>query len=215
MDLWSYKIELENFLQNLPPKLVRVVDKVKERRNLHIRKINMKDFDQEVERFKRVYNSSWERNWGFVPLTDPEIERMAAEMKPMLDPNIVVMVEREGEVIGVALSLPDLCQPLHKAYPRPGTPEIFKRHFFFNPIYSGRYYHFIFLNFLVVFFLKYLFSHLPMQVLVFHFLRPVFAFIPLQFFNVFRVYSKHILKLRRQRQFLHSDNVLRWSIQAI
>jgi GNAT superfamily N-acetyltransferase len=84
----------------------------------------MKDFDQEVERFKRVYNSSWERNWGFVPLTDAEIERMAAEMKPMLDPNIVIMVEREGEVIGVALALPDLCQPLHKAYPRPGTPEI-------------------------------------------------------------------------------------------
>lgn len=124
MDLWSYKIELENFLQNLPPKLVRVVDKVKARRNLLVRTINMKDYDQEVERFKRVYNSSWERNWGFVPLTDPEIEHMAAGMKSMLDPNIVLMVEREGEVIGVALALPDLCQPLHKAYPRPGTPEI-------------------------------------------------------------------------------------------
>jgi GNAT superfamily N-acetyltransferase len=124
MDLWSYKIELEDFMQNIPPKLLRVVDKVKERRNLRVRTINMKDFDQEVERFKRVYNSSWERNWGFVPLTDPEIERMAAELKPMLDPNIVLMVEREGEVIGVALALPDLCQPLHKAYPRPGTPEI-------------------------------------------------------------------------------------------
>lgn len=124
MDLLSYKIVLEELMQNTPPKLLRVVDKVKARRNLLVRTINMKDFDQEVERFKRVYNSSWERNWGFVPLTDAEIERMAAEMKPMLDPNIVVMVEREGEVIGVALSLPDLCQPLHKAYPRPGTPEI-------------------------------------------------------------------------------------------
>ena len=124
MDLLSYKIVLEELMQNTPPKLLRVVDKVKARRNLLVRTINMKDYDQEVERFKRVYNSSWERNWGFVPLTDPEIERMAAEMKPMLDPNIVTMVEREGEVSGVALSLPDLCQPLHKAYPRPGTPEI-------------------------------------------------------------------------------------------
>lgn len=124
MDLWSYKIDLANFMQNIPPKLIRVVEKVKERRNLHIRTINMKDFDQEVERFKRVYNSSWERNWGFVPMTDPEIERMAAQLKPMLDPGLVLMVEREGEVIGVALSLPDLCQPLHKAYPRPGVPEI-------------------------------------------------------------------------------------------
>jgi GNAT superfamily N-acetyltransferase len=124
MDLWSYKIDLAGFMQNIPPKLIRVVEKVKERRNLHIRTINMKDFDQEVARFKRVYNSSWERNWGFVPLTEPEIESMAAQLKPMLDPDIVLFVEREGEVIGVALSLPDLCQPLHKAYPRPGVPEI-------------------------------------------------------------------------------------------
>ncbi len=124
MDLWSYKIDLENFMQNIPHKLLRVVEKVRERKNLLIRTINMKDFDQEVERFKRVYNSSWERNWGFVPMTDPEIERMAAQLKPMLDPDLVLMVEREGEVIGVALSLPDLCQPLHKAYPRPGVPEI-------------------------------------------------------------------------------------------
>ncbi len=124
MDLWSYKIDLAGFMENIPPKLIRVVEKVKERRNLHIRTINMKNFDQEVERFKRVYNSSWERNWGFVPLTDPEFERMAAQMKSMLDPDLVLFVERDGEVIGVALSLPDLCQPLHKAYPRPGVPEI-------------------------------------------------------------------------------------------
>jgi GNAT superfamily N-acetyltransferase len=124
MDLWSYKVKIDDFIHNIPPKLLRVVEKVQARRNLLVRKINMKDFDQEVERFKRVYNQSWERNWGFVPMTDPEIEQMAKQLKSILDPDLVLMVEHEGEVIGVALSLPDLCQPLHKAYPRPGFPEI-------------------------------------------------------------------------------------------
>ncbi len=123
MDLWAYAIHIENFMQNIPPKLLRVAENVKKRRKLRVRTIDMKDFTQEVERFKRVYNSSWERNWGFVPMTDPEIDRLAEQLKPILDPDVVIMVEHEGEVIGVSLPLPDLNQPLRKAYPRPGTSE--------------------------------------------------------------------------------------------
>jgi len=123
MDLWAYAMRIEDFMQNIPPKLLRVVENVQKRRNLRVRTIDMKDFDQEVERFKRVYNSSWERNWGFVPFTDPEINRFAEQLKQILDPDVVIMIEHEGEVVGFSLSLPDLNQPLHKAYPRPGTSE--------------------------------------------------------------------------------------------
>ena len=123
MDLWAYALRIEDFMQSIPPKLLRVVENVRKRRNLRVRKIDMKNFDQEVERFKRVYNSSWERNWGFVPFTDSEINRLAEQLKPIIDPDIVIMVEHEGEVVGFSLSLPDLNQPLHKAYPRPDMPE--------------------------------------------------------------------------------------------
>jgi len=123
MDLWAYAIRIENFMQNIPPKLLRVAENVKKRRKLLVRTIDMKNFAQEVERFKRVYNSSWERNWGFVPFTDPEINRFAEQLKQILDPDVVIMIEHEGEVVGFSLSLPDLNQPLHKAYPRPGTSE--------------------------------------------------------------------------------------------
>jgi GNAT superfamily N-acetyltransferase len=124
MDLWAYALSVEEFQQHIPEKLIRVTEKVRQRKDLHIRKIDMRHFDQEVERFKKVYNQSWARNWGFVPLTDAEIDKMAEQLKPMLDPDIVVMVEKDdGEVIGVGLSLPDLNMPLHLAYPRPGTSE--------------------------------------------------------------------------------------------
>jgi GNAT superfamily N-acetyltransferase len=124
MDLWAYEITIEGFMQNIPPKLLRVVEKVKARRNLVVRKINMKDFDQEVERFKRVYNKSWERNWGFVPMNDEEIDHLASQLKQIIDPDLVLMVESEGEVVGVSLTLPDLNAPLRLAYPRPGVPEL-------------------------------------------------------------------------------------------
>ncbi len=45
-------------------------------------------------------------------------------MKPVLDPDLLFVVEAKGQPIGMALSLPDLCDPLRRAYPRPGTPEL-------------------------------------------------------------------------------------------
>lgn len=119
MDLWAYSIDLEYFEKNMPEKLVRVVEKIRKRKNFYIRTINMKRFDEEVEKVKAIYNKSWERNWGFVPFTDLEIDRLAASLKPLLDPHVVFFVELEGKAIGFGLSLPDLNQPLHLAYPTP------------------------------------------------------------------------------------------------
>ena len=124
-DVWAYRSDLKELVGNLPPKLVRVTEKIKERRKLTIRPMSMKDYDAEVELFKLVYNSSWERNWGFVPFTDPELDKLAKDMKMFIDPDLILFVEYEGEVIGASLTLPDINQPLRLAYPRPGTPEVF------------------------------------------------------------------------------------------
>jgi GNAT superfamily N-acetyltransferase len=124
-DAWAYQNDLQEFIENVPPKLVRVTEKIMERRKLTVRAMNMKEYDAEVELFKQVYNSSWERNWGFVPFTDPELDKLAKDLKMFIDPDLALFVEYEGEVIGTSLSLPDLNQPLRLAYPRPGTPEVF------------------------------------------------------------------------------------------
>jgi GNAT superfamily N-acetyltransferase len=123
MDLWAYALDIEHFRENMPEKLIRVTEKVKERKNFVVRKIRMREFDQEVERIKPIYNKSWERNWGFVPMTNAEFDKLAEDLKQILDPNVIILVEQDGETIGFGLSLPDLCQPLRLAYPRPGENE--------------------------------------------------------------------------------------------
>ena len=45
-------------------------------------------------------------------------------MKEVLDPDLLYVVEAKGQPIGMSLSLPDLCDPLRRAYPKPGTPEL-------------------------------------------------------------------------------------------
>jgi GNAT superfamily N-acetyltransferase len=123
MDLWAYSVDVRELVQNMPEKITRVTEKIRKRWNLTLRPVEMKYFDRDVGHIKRLYNASWERNWGFVPMTDRELDHMAKSLKPLVDPDLAVMVEKDGEVVGFGIALPDLNQPLHDAYPRPGTPE--------------------------------------------------------------------------------------------
>lgn len=111
MDLYAYHFDLEALFggdpDNLPAKLVRVAEKLKQRGKLTIHKLDMKQFDAEVEKLKGIYNSAWEKNWGAVGVTDHELAHYAKEMKPVLDPDLAFFVEIDGKPVGVALSLPD------------------------------------------------------------------------------------------------------------
>ena len=53
----------------------------------------MKDFDKELEKVKFVYNKAWAPNWGFVPLTDEELDAMAEDLKPLVEPSLVLFGE--------------------------------------------------------------------------------------------------------------------------
>jgi GNAT superfamily N-acetyltransferase len=86
-----------------------------------VRKINMKEFDREIELFKVVYNAAWELNWGFVPLTDHEIEHLGQDLKMIVDPDLVYIALVDGKPAGVSLGLPDVNQALIKARPQPNV----------------------------------------------------------------------------------------------
>ncbi|MBM3334649.1 N-acetyltransferase [Candidatus Sumerlaeota bacterium] len=82
------------------------------RSTVRIRPINLADFDEEVERVKQVYNSAWEANWGFVPMSDEELDHMARRLRRVADPNMILFAEDEGRPVGFALTLPDFNQVL-------------------------------------------------------------------------------------------------------
>ncbi len=62
--------------------------------------------------FAEVYNEAWADNWGFVPPTEAEIEFHAKLLKQVIDERWAFVAEREGETVGVALTLPDINQVL-------------------------------------------------------------------------------------------------------
>lgn len=104
-DLYAYKISSNTVLNN--PKLERVAKIAKERAGVTIRPLNMKVFNEELKRVKYAYNQAWAANWGFVPLTEKEIDAMAKDLKPLVDPDLVLFGEVNGNTIGFALVIPD------------------------------------------------------------------------------------------------------------
>jgi GNAT superfamily N-acetyltransferase len=99
---------------NLPDRIGRIADRVRARGKFLIRKVDMKNLRAEIDRFKDVYNTAWEKNWGFVPMTEAEIDHMAHELKFILDPDLVFFVEVQGRMVGFSLTLPDFNQTLQK-----------------------------------------------------------------------------------------------------
>jgi hypothetical protein len=104
MDMFQYQTRNPQ----MPERLMRGARLLAERKKITLRPMNMKRFDDEVELIKKVYNSAWERNWGFIPMTDAEIDHLAAQLKPVVVPDLVCFCEMNGDVIGFAAALPDL-----------------------------------------------------------------------------------------------------------
>jgi GNAT superfamily N-acetyltransferase len=77
-----------------------------------VRNMRKSDLEAEIQRFLEVYNSAWGENWGFVPVTEAEVKFQAQNLKPVLSEDWAMIAERDGEVLGAALTLPDVNQDL-------------------------------------------------------------------------------------------------------
>jgi len=111
MDLLKWQIIVAEHDRVLPI-VYELADKLEADHGVRVRKMRRRSFKAEVQAFMEVYNEAWQRNWGFVPLTDAELEAYAKELRPILDEDFGVIAEHDGEVVGVGLSLPDYNQVL-------------------------------------------------------------------------------------------------------
>jgi len=102
----------------IPEDLVRFSRRVRQRTGVTVRTVDKRRFEEDVERAMRVYNAAWARNWGFVPMTEAEFRYMAQELKPIVDPAVALIAEKDGEPVAFCLSLPDYNVVLRKMHGR-------------------------------------------------------------------------------------------------
>jgi GNAT superfamily N-acetyltransferase len=111
-DLYAYAIPTDKFHTG---KIERVARRVLAASGITIRPIDQTKFQQEVESVWEVYNAAWERNWGFIPMSRDEFMLMGKEMKQILKPELILMGEVKGKLVGFGLALPDINHALKHA----------------------------------------------------------------------------------------------------
>jgi GNAT superfamily N-acetyltransferase len=114
MDLLMWWLEMGDLREQTEfhPMIHEAARKAIEEHGVSLRSVRKRDLEVEMRRFMDIYNEAWGDNWGFVPITDEEVEFQAGNLKPILSEDWMMVAERDGEVLGCALTLPDVNQVL-------------------------------------------------------------------------------------------------------
>jgi hypothetical protein len=116
MDVLMWELQFGDLKEGerFDPAIHAAAKKALEDEGIAIRNMSKRDMSAEVRRFMDVYNEAWGDNWGFVPITDAEVEFQAKNLKQVIDEDWTFMAEKDSEVVGAALTLPDINQVMAK-----------------------------------------------------------------------------------------------------
>jgi hypothetical protein len=98
--------------QGFPPLVQRIIAAGEKNARIRIRKVNKSRFDEEAAIILAILNDAWSDNWGFVPLTQPEIDDVGKKLKPLVFEDLIMIAELDGEPVAFMVTLPDLNEPL-------------------------------------------------------------------------------------------------------
>jgi hypothetical protein len=110
-DLWAYRIPIQT---TFPPILHQIDAKLRQRYSITVRTLSLKHWEREVALMEDIYRSAWENNWGYVPMTQAEFSHMAKQLKSIVNEQLCLFVEVNGEVAGFLVAVPDFHQILKK-----------------------------------------------------------------------------------------------------
>ena len=103
-DVYAY---LYDVTVDLPPSVRRLLSRPLPP-GVTVRRIDFKRYNEEIRTVTDIFNDAWANNWGFVPLSEAETDYLAKSLKPLLDPRLASVVERNGVPVGFLVGLPNL-----------------------------------------------------------------------------------------------------------
>lgn len=107
MDLLAYNVDAHF---TMPKIIMDIADRTEKKSKVTFRTLNLKNWNKELDTMFEIYNSAWEANWGFVPMTKDEFYHTAKDLKSIVDPGLVHFALVDGVEAGFILTLPDLNQ---------------------------------------------------------------------------------------------------------
>lgn len=124
MFAWRYDVG------DIPPRARKAHDEIAKLPEIKSRTIDKSNVERDVRVVMDIYNDAWNQNWGYVPLTEGELKKMAEDLKMILVPELTVITEIDGEAAAIALALPNVNEVIQdfggKLFPL-GLPKLLWR----------------------------------------------------------------------------------------
>ncbi|MDQ2893113.1 MAG: N-acetyltransferase [Pseudomonadota bacterium] len=103
--LMTYELDIT---QEFPPLVKRIIKSGENNPRIVVREVNKKKFEEEAAIILHILNDAWSDNWGFVPLTPPEIDDVGVKLKPIVFNDLIRIAELDGKPVAFMITLPDL-----------------------------------------------------------------------------------------------------------
>lgn len=107
--LMTYDLDIT---QEFPPIVQRIIKSGEKNARINVRMVDKSRFDEEAAIILSILNDAWSDNWGFVPLTPPEIRDVGVKLKPIVFNDLIRIAELDGKPVAFMITLPDLNEPL-------------------------------------------------------------------------------------------------------
>jgi len=103
--LITYELDIT---KGFPPIIRRVIQSGERNPRIRIREVDKSRFEEEAAIILAILNDAWSDNWGFVPLTEPEIKDVGVKLKPIVYNDLIRIAELDGRPVAFMITLPDL-----------------------------------------------------------------------------------------------------------
>ena len=103
--LFTYELDIT---QDFPPIVKRIIQSGEKNPRIRIREVDKTKFEEEAAIILAILNDAWSDNWGFVPLTPPEIKDVGVKLKPIVFNDLIRIAEVDGRPVAFMITLPDL-----------------------------------------------------------------------------------------------------------
>ncbi len=103
VDLLAYRVP-PDFAP--PAAMTRLLERMGGR--VRVRCLNRRRLQAELEVLREVFNDAWHDNWGFVPFTFREFQKIGRELALVLPDEYIQIAELDGEPMAFGVMLPDI-----------------------------------------------------------------------------------------------------------
>ena len=107
-DMYAYRINPDFTIPRVMQSLLDRFGK-----SVRLRGLNRKNFKQELETLRDIFNDAWSDNWGFVPFTREEFAELGTSLRLFVPDDFIRIAEYQGKAVAFIVILPNLNEVLH------------------------------------------------------------------------------------------------------